>query len=378
MGAAGRDRAEPPLGVAMRLGVGIVSCAAVPAQAQRLLVAAELKLDAEGVAARLAGVLDRCPLAAELGALRRELRQVSALVDARLCAANDGWQTTLRAFLAPASDGGKQPPRAVSRPIDGQLAQLEATASQVARVQHIVQSAAALSPARVVALCDACFSVARCMRRDTVAVANCLAERSAASMALSRELAAPRSNAADASSAAAADSLEDQRSQEDADDAEYQVSVDSVLDTDSQGQEFLKTTFVFLNLSRSSSVQMLELQIRSGAAAEQQHIVDLRGTTLLPHSKAKPSYSMYVLLVPLSHLQPTRTLVEAAPRGLGVDEIAIQACADFSARGSTQRFRPRRPRYEYTWRYLEAEPLPPQATPAVAAPPRGIWERLGF
>jgi len=115
MGAAGRDRAEPPLGVAMRLGVGIVSCAAVPAQAQRLLVAAELKLDAEGVAARLAGVLDRCPLAAELGALRRELRQVSALVDARLCAANDGWQTTLRAFLAPTSDGGKQPPRAVSR-----------------------------------------------------------------------------------------------------------------------------------------------------------------------------------------------------------------------------------------------------------------------
>ena len=206
----------------MRLGADIVSCTAVPAQAQRLLVAAELKLDAEGVAARLAGVLDRCPLAAKLGALRRELCQVSALVDARLCAANDSWQTTLRAFLASTSAGGKQP-RAVSRPIDAQLAQLEATASQVARVQHIVQSAAALSPARVVALCDACFSVARCMRCDTVSVANCLAERSAASMALSRELAAPRSNAADASSAAAADSLEDQPPQVDADDAEYQV-----------------------------------------------------------------------------------------------------------------------------------------------------------
>lgn len=355
----------------MRLTVpagGPVILAGVAAQLEQLLAAAELKLDAECQALHVARVLSRCPIAAKLTTLRPYLRDVSAVVDA----AGHSWRDTLQAVLAPSTyeSATVEAPCTPRRSLpDERLRWLDSVVARAEQVRQIVVCPAAVGPQRTAALCDACFSIARWMQHlDEVDCAQSIVGRSAAMHALSRELAAPRWQTSDSKDG---DCILDIPAKMP---TLCEVSATSEL-TDDLGETFVKTKFVLVNHSRSACIQLEHLRI-SGVDGGSCHIVDLANTAvLLSHTKAKPSYSVYVLLVPLCQLRPTQ-ISFGWDAAAGTDAAVLQACSRFAERGSRQRFQPRWPRYEFTWRFREVE-ANSTATDTVAERP-GLWARLGF
>lgn len=325
----------------------------VAAQLEQLLAAGELKLTAEHRASQVARTLKHCPV----------LLDVYDVIDA----ADACWRCTVQAVLTPAKDGrctALQPlPTELAHERLCWLGSIVARAGQVRRI--VAAPSTALGPQSTAALCDASFSIAHCMQEldQADAIAHCIVERTAAMHALSRELAAPSVHRLLANESINMRTL-----------SEVSVSSESERSTDCRGEAFVKTKFIIVNRSRHSCMQLEQLRIHDGG---RYHTVDLAKTALLlPHTKAKPSYSMYVMLIPLSQLYPAQ-MQFAVDAAAGVDDLTLQACSRFAERGAKQRFQPRWPRYEFTWRFREVQANEP-ATAAAAATHPGLWKRLGF
>lgn len=342
---------------------GPVVLGGVATQLKQLMAAAELQLDAEQQASQVELVLRRCPIAAKLTTLRPYLRNVSADLDA----AKHIWRDTLQAVLEPStSEHAVEVQRKLPFKSDERLRRLDSVVVRAEQVRRVVGPAAAVG-SRSAALCDACFSIASWMQHlDEVACAHCVIDRSAAMHALSRELVMPSLQPSNDEGGV----LDNQSVNLP---ALWDASAVSEFTTGDRGEAYLKTTFTIVNHS-STCMQLEHLRI-GGTEGRSCHTVDLTNTALLlPHTKARPSYSMYVLLVPLSQLYPAKIVFANATAG--VDAVTLQACLRFAESGARQRFQPRWPKYEFTWRFREAEAIE-TATDTMAVR-RGLWARLGF
>lgn len=378
-------------------GSSAVVLPGVVAQLEQLLGAAQTKLEAEEQRARFrseyARILDMCPIVAQLASLKPDLCNMSATLDMRLCEADTGWRSTIQEVLKPSGDATNtnQLACAALQSIPSELGaarfswlqSIAARADQVWQIFIKWPSTAALEPQRLAGLCDACFSIARCVQLDEVDASRCIVNRSAAMHALSRELAAPcYPQIAEFEFTRLSCSRAGFNNGRATTGATWRASALSELDTDRRGRAFVKTKFVIVNLSQTRSMRLEQLRICDGTEGGT-HTIDLTNTggavsaVLLPHTKPKPSYSVYVLLAPLSQLHPTQLQCDTGGSPGDADAVAWQICSRFAVRGMRQRFKPRFPKYSFTWRFQELE-MPNLTTASAIAPWPGLWERLGF